>query len=136
MCFGCIVKTGFGINIKPSFKDKGLLLNRFDKLKNGKRGVSNKVGEVRPRPPIFSTFAERGSTSREVGDPPPDLGDHDGEEEPDSASNGTKATRKCEDGTGPRSPGEDEEQLKDPKPCSIENFSLIVVCVSFNKIKK
>jgi len=113
MCFGCIVKTGFGINIKPSFKDKGLLLNRFDKLKNGKRGVSIKVGEVRPRPPIFSTFAES-----------------------DSASNGTKATRKCEDGTGPRSPGEDEEQLKDPKPCSIENFSLIVVCVSFNKIKK
>jgi hypothetical protein len=38
MCFGCIVKTGFGINIKPSFKDKGLL-NRFDKLKNGKRGL-------------------------------------------------------------------------------------------------
>jgi len=43
MCFGCIVKTGFGINIKPSFKDEGLLLNQFDKLKNrkenGKRGL-------------------------------------------------------------------------------------------------
>jgi len=37
------VKTGFDINIKPSFKDKGLLLDRFDKLKNrkenGKRGL-------------------------------------------------------------------------------------------------
>ena len=57
MCFGCVVKTGFGINIKPSFEDKVLLLNRFDKLKNGKRGLWIEVGEVRQRPPIFSTSA-------------------------------------------------------------------------------